>query len=60
MLTEWIIKEIGQAFNNNPQGSQLRGRQKTDGVTVYKQISINAKLQTEGKDQKPSRLREVH
>jgi hypothetical protein len=54
VLTEWIIKEVSKAFNNNPQGSQLRGRQKTDGVIVYKQILINEKLQTEKKGQKPS------
>jgi hypothetical protein len=43
VLTEWIIKEVSQAFNNNPQGSQLRGRQNADGVIAYKQILINAK-----------------
>jgi hypothetical protein len=52
--TEWIRKEASQAFNNNSQGSQLRGRQKMDGVIVYKQILINAKLQTERKGPNPS------
>jgi hypothetical protein len=29
MLTEWIVKEkVIEVFNNNPQGSQLRGRPK--------------------------------
>jgi len=60
VLTEWIIKEVSQAFNNNPQRSQLRGQQKTDGIIVYKQILINEKLQTEKKGQKPSWLGEVH
>jgi hypothetical protein len=34
-----------QVFNNNPQGSQLKGLPKTDGGIVYKQILINAKFQ---------------
>jgi hypothetical protein len=36
---------ISQVFNNNPQGSRLRGRPKTDGGIGYEQVSINAKLQ---------------
>jgi hypothetical protein len=57
VLTEWIIKEVSRAFNNNPQGSQLRGEQKTDGVIVYKQILINEKLQTELTGRSPLRRR---
>jgi hypothetical protein len=30
-------------FNNNRQRSRLRGRPKSDGVTVYKRLLINAK-----------------
>jgi hypothetical protein len=37
--------KVSQVFNNNPQVSRLRGRPKTDGGIVYKQILINAKLQ---------------
>ena len=37
--------EVSHVFYNNPQGSRLRGRQKTDCETGYKQILINAKLQ---------------
>ena len=38
-------RKVSQVFNNNPQGSRLRGRPKTDGGIVYKQILIHAKLQ---------------
>jgi len=31
-------RKASQVSNNNPQGSRLRGRPKTDGVIVYKQI----------------------
>jgi hypothetical protein len=32
-------RKVSELFNNNPQGSRLRGRQKkTDSGTVYKQI----------------------
>ena len=27
-------RKVSQVFNNNPQGSRLRGRPKTDGGTV--------------------------
>jgi len=33
-----------QVFNNNPQGSRLRGRQKKNGGIVYKQVLINANI----------------
>jgi hypothetical protein len=36
--------KVSQVFKNYPQGRQLRGRPKTDGGTVYKQILINVKL----------------
>jgi hypothetical protein len=39
-------RKVSQVFNNNPQGSRLRGRPKTDGGTVYKRILINEKLKT--------------
>jgi hypothetical protein len=39
-------RKVSQIFNNNPQGSRLKGRQKADGGTVYKQILIDAKLKT--------------
>jgi hypothetical protein len=45
MSIEWtVIKK--QVFNNNPQGSRLRGRQKkTGGGIMYRQIIIiTAKL----------------
>jgi len=38
--------KVSQIFKNNPQGSRLRGRPKTDGGTVYKRILINADLKT--------------
>jgi hypothetical protein len=34
-------RKVSRVFNNNPQRSRLRGRPKTDGGTVYKQILIN-------------------
>jgi hypothetical protein len=49
-----------QVFNNNPQGSRLRGRPKTGGGIFYKQILINAKLQVGKICQKQGRLEEVH
>jgi hypothetical protein len=39
-------RKVNQVFNNNSVGRRLRDDQKTDGGTVYKQILINAKLQT--------------
>jgi hypothetical protein len=30
--------KVSEVCNNNPQGSRLRGRPKTGGGTVYKQI----------------------
>jgi hypothetical protein len=44
-----------QIFNSNPQVIRLRGRPKTNGGIVYKQILINAKLQI-GKGGQKSRL----
>jgi hypothetical protein len=41
-------------FNNNPEGSGLRGGPKTDGGTVYKQILVNAKLRGGKRDKKQS------
>jgi len=38
-------RKVIQIFNNNAQGSQLRGRPKRDGEIVRKQVLINAKLQ---------------
>jgi hypothetical protein len=40
-------RKISQILNNNPQGSRLKGRPKTDGGIVYKQILINAKYKLE-------------
>ena len=37
--------EVSQVFNNNSEGSRLRGRPKTDGVIVYGQILLNGKLE---------------
>jgi hypothetical protein len=37
-------RKVSQVFNSNPRGSRLKGKSKTDGGTVYKQILINAKL----------------
>jgi len=39
-------RKISHVFYNNRQGSRLRGQPKTDGGIVYKQIGINAKLQS--------------
>jgi hypothetical protein len=36
-------RKVFHVFKDNPQGSQLRGRPKTDGGIVYKQILVNAK-----------------
>jgi hypothetical protein len=49
---DWIVhvirmdskRKVSQECNNNPQGSRLRGRPKTDGGTVCRQILIKAKL----------------
>jgi len=38
-------RKVSQVFNNNPQGSRVRGRPKTDGGIMHKQVSINEKLQ---------------
>ena len=32
---------MSRVFNNNPQGSRLTGRPKTDGESEYKYILIN-------------------
>jgi hypothetical protein len=46
-------RKVSQVFNNNPQGSRLRVRQKkTNGGVVYKQILVNAKLQIGKRGQK--------
>jgi len=42
-----IGRKVSQVFNNNLQGSRLRGRPKTDDGTVYKQMLKNAKLERE-------------
>jgi hypothetical protein len=39
-------RTVSQEFKNNPQGGVLRGRPKTYGGTVYRQMLINAKLKT--------------
>ena len=39
-------RKVSQVFKNYPQASRLIGRPKTDGGTVYRQILINAKLET--------------
>jgi hypothetical protein len=44
--------KVSQVFEDNPQGSRLRGRQKIDGGTVYKRILINAKLKTKKRGKK--------
>jgi hypothetical protein len=46
-------RKVSQVFNNNSQGSRLRGRPKTDGIG-YKKILINAKLHIEKRGQKQS------
>ena len=51
-------RKVSQVFNNNPQGSWLRGQPKTDSGTVYKEVLIDAKLKTGG--QKQSWLGEIH
>ena len=51
--------KISKVFNQNPQGSRLRGRPKPDGWTVYKHALIDAKLQTGKGGQKQSWLGEV-
>jgi hypothetical protein len=38
-------RTVSHMLHNNSQGRRLKGRPKTDGGTVYKQILINAKLQ---------------
>jgi hypothetical protein len=45
-------KRKNQVFNNDPQGSRLRGRPKTGGGTVYKQLLINGKLRVGKRDKK--------
>jgi hypothetical protein len=47
-----IKRKVSKASNNNPQGSRLKGRPKTDGVIVHKQILISAKLQIGKRGQK--------
>ena len=39
--------KVSQVFDNNPQGSRVKGRPKTDGRSLYKQILVNAKLKNE-------------
>ena len=34
-----VIAKVSQIFNNNPQGSRLRGRTKTNAGIVYKHIN---------------------
>jgi hypothetical protein len=49
-------RKVSKIFNNNnSQGSQQRGWQKTDCETVYKLILIDAKLKT-GKKGKKTKL----
>jgi len=43
---------VSQVFNINLQGSRLRGRPKTDGGFVYKQILIDANLKPVQRSQK--------
>jgi hypothetical protein len=45
-------REVSQVFNNIAQGRWLRGRPRTDGGTVYKQILIDAKWKTRKGSQK--------
>jgi len=52
-------RKVSQVFNNNPQGSWLRGQPKTGGGTVYKSVLIDAKLKT-GEVKKQSWLEEIH
>ena len=44
-------RQVIEVLNNTPRGSRLRGRPKTDGGIVYKQI-LNAKLETGKRSQK--------
>ena len=37
--------KLNRVFYSNPQGGRLRGRPKTDGCSVSKQILITAELQ---------------
>jgi len=46
-------RKVSQVFNNNPQGSRLRGQPKTDGIG-YKKILINPKLHIEKRGQTQS------
>lgn len=53
MLIDWIVKEkYAKYLNNNPQGNRLRGEQKTDCRTAYKQILIDRKLKTVNRSKK--------
>ena len=52
--------KLSQVFNDNPEESRLKGRPKTDGGIVYKQVLINAKFQIGKRGKKQSWLREVH
>jgi hypothetical protein len=45
-------RKVIKVINNTPHGSRLRGRPKTDGGIVYKQILISAKLQIGKRDQR--------
>jgi len=49
-------RKASQVFNNSPKGSQLRGRPKTNGGIVYKQMLINVKLQIGNRCKKQSWL----
>jgi hypothetical protein len=53
-------RNLSKIFNNNPQGSRLSERPKTDGGTMYKHILIDAKLQIGQTGQKQRLLGEVH
>jgi hypothetical protein len=44
--------KVSRLFKNNPQGSRLRGRPKTEGGTVSKMVLISAKLQIGKRGQK--------
>jgi hypothetical protein len=44
--------KVSRVFNNNPQGSRLRGRPKAEGGTVSIKILINTKLQIAKRSQK--------
>jgi len=45
-------RKVIQVFDNNPHGSRLRGRPKTEGGIVCTQILTNAKLQILKRGQK--------